>query len=115
MMKPRPMSTYGATSACRFPSISRTPRISVSYPFGRQLSVAAKGPGLAEHHPPLTAHEALVESNRCLFCYDAPCTHACPTHVDIPRFIKKISTDNVIGSAKTILAANLLGATCARV
>ncbi len=65
--------------------------------------------------PPLTDHEALVEANRCLFCYDAPCTHACPTHIDIPRFIKKISTDNVIGSAATILEANLLGATCARV
>ena len=61
------------------------------------------------------AHEALVEANRCLFCYDAPCTHACPTHIDIPRFIKKISTDNLIGSARTILEANLLGATCARV
>lgn len=56
-----------------------------------------------------------MEANRCLFCYDAPCTHACPTHIDIPRFIKKISTDNMIGSARTILEANLLGATCARV
>ncbi|MFL6447217.1 MAG: NAD(P)-dependent oxidoreductase [Bryobacteraceae bacterium] len=70
---------------------------------------------LAELLPPLTDHEALVEAHRCLFCYDAPCTHACPTHIDIPRFIKKISTDNVIGSAATILEANLLGATCARV
>jgi glutamate synthase (NADPH/NADH) small chain len=70
---------------------------------------------LAEHLPPLSAHEALVESNRCLFCYDAPCTHACPTHIDIPKFIKKISTDNLIGSARTILESNLLGATCARV
>src|ERR1700704_4546796 len=70
---------------------------------------------LTEQHPPLTTHEAFVESNRCLFCYDAPCTHACPTHIDIPRFIKKISTDNLIGSARTILEANLLGATCARV
>jgi dihydropyrimidine dehydrogenase (NAD+) subunit PreT len=70
---------------------------------------------LAEHLPPLSAHEALVEANRCLFCYDAPCTHACPTHIDIPRFIKKISTDNLLGSARTILEANLLGATCARV
>jgi dihydropyrimidine dehydrogenase (NAD+) subunit PreT len=70
---------------------------------------------LSEHLPPLSAHEALVEANRCLFCYDAPCTHACPTHIDIPRFIKKISTDNLLGSARTILEANLLGATCARV
>ncbi len=70
---------------------------------------------LAEALPPYTPHEALVEANRCLFCYDAPCTHACPTHIDIPRFIKKISTNNLLGSARTILEANLLGATCARV
>jgi dihydropyrimidine dehydrogenase (NAD+) subunit PreT len=70
---------------------------------------------LAETFPPLTAHEALVEASRCLFCYDAPCTHACPTHIDIPRFIKKIETGNLIGSARTIFESNLLGATCARV
>ena len=71
--------------------------------------------GLVEELPPLTAQEAAVESNRCLFCYDAPCTHACPTHIDIPRFIKKISTGNMAGSARAILEANLLGATCSRV
>ncbi len=70
---------------------------------------------LAEQLPPLSEDEAVVEANRCLFCYDAPCTHACPTHIDIPAFIKKISTGNVVGSARTILEANLLGATCARV
>ena len=76
---------------------------------------ATPGQALAEHVSPLSAHEAIVEANRCLYCYDAPCTHACPTHIDIPRFIKKISTDNLIGSARTILDANLLGSTCARV
>ncbi|HLH18390.1 MAG TPA: NAD(P)-dependent oxidoreductase [Bryobacteraceae bacterium] len=70
---------------------------------------------LAEALPPLSAQEAAVEANRCLFCYDAPCTHACPTHIDVPRFIKKIATGNLAGSARTILDANLLGATCARV
>jgi glutamate synthase (NADPH/NADH) small chain len=70
---------------------------------------------LAETLPPLGSHEAVVEANRCLFCYDAPCTHACPTHIDIPRFIKKISTGNMTGSARAILEANLLGASCARV
>jgi len=65
--------------------------------------------------PPLSVQEALVEAHRCLFCYDAPCTHACPTHIDIPRFIKKIATDNLTGSARAILDSNLLGATCARV
>ena len=70
---------------------------------------------LAEQLPPLTAHAAAVEADRCLYCYDAPCTHACPTHIDIPRFIKKIATGNLRGSAATIFASNLLGATCARV
>jgi len=70
---------------------------------------------LAEHFPPLTQQEALVEANRCLYCYNAPCTQVCPTHIDIPRFIKKIATDNLTGSAHTIFEANLLGATCARV
>ena len=71
--------------------------------------------GLDETHGPLSQVAALREAHRCLFCYDAPCTHACPTHIDIPTFIKKISTDNLLGSAQTILDANLLGATCARV
>jgi dihydropyrimidine dehydrogenase (NAD+) subunit PreT len=71
--------------------------------------------GLQELLPPLTQHEAVTESARCLMCFDAPCTHACPTHIDIPRFIKKISTGNLLGSARTILHSNLLGATCARV
>jgi dihydropyrimidine dehydrogenase (NAD+) subunit PreT len=70
---------------------------------------------LGEELPPLEDGEALVESQRCLYCYDAPCTHACPTHIEIPKFIKKINTGNLLGSAKTILSANLLGATCARV
>jgi dihydropyrimidine dehydrogenase (NAD+) subunit PreT len=71
--------------------------------------------GLRELLPPLTQHEALTESARCVMCFDAPCTHACPTHIDIPRFIKKISTGNLLGSARSILNANLLGATCSRV
>ena len=76
---------------------------------------AARQAGLSELLPPLSHNEALVEANRCIFCYDAPCTHACPTHIDIPRFIKKIASENTLGSARTILDANLLGATCARV
>src|SRR4029077_7242799 len=58
---------------------------------------------------------ALVEASRCLYCFDAPCTSACPTHIDVPRFIKKIATGNPRGSAVTILDANILGASCARV
>lgn len=66
-----------------------------------------------ELHPPLRPEEAVVEANRCLYCYDAPCVTACPTHIDIPRFIKQIATDNLKGSAKTILEANALGHSCA--
>ena len=79
------------------------------------LQDRSQSDALGELLPPLTRNEALVEATRCLMCYDAPCTHACPTHIDIPRFIKKISTDNLRGSARTILESNLLGATCARV
>ena len=73
------------------------------------------GEALAEQLPPLTPNAASIEADRCLFCYDAPCTHACPTHIDIPRFIKKIATGNLKGSANAIFASNLLGATCSRV
>ncbi|THF87324.1 NAD(P)-dependent oxidoreductase [Deinococcus sp. KSM4-11] len=69
----------------------------------------------AETYTPLSAHEATVEANRCLYCFDAPCLQACPTHIDIPTFIRKIGTGNLRGSARTILEANFLGGTCARV
>lgn len=69
----------------------------------------------SETYPPMGQNEAVVEANRCLYCYDAPCTHACPTHIDIPGFIKKIASGNLLGSARTILESNFLGATCARV
>ena len=58
---------------------------------------------------------AVVEANRCIFCYDAPCTKSCPTHIDVPKFIKQITTDNVKGSAHTILESNIMGAGCAKV
>jgi dihydropyrimidine dehydrogenase (NAD+) subunit PreT len=66
-------------------------------------------------HPAFNAQGALVEASRCLYCFDAPCTAACPTHIDVPRFIKKISTGNLRGSALTILDANILGLSCSRV
>lgn len=66
-------------------------------------------------HPPLTRHEALVESDRCYFCHDAPCVTACPTGIDIPLFIRQIKTDNPTGSARTIFDENILGGMCARV
>ena len=66
-------------------------------------------------HAPLSKHEAEVEADRCYFCYDAPCMAACPTGIDIPMFIREISTGNPAGSAKTILESNILGGMCARV
>ena len=69
----------------------------------------------SEYHAPFSEREAKLEANRCLYCYDAPCMVACPTSIDIPTFIRKISTGNVKGAAKTILESNILGATCARV
>jgi glutamate synthase (NADPH/NADH) small chain len=69
----------------------------------------------ADLHPALDSQSALAEANRCLFCFDAPCTAACPTHIDVPRFIKKISSGNLRGSALAILDANILGLSCARV
>lgn len=68
----------------------------------------------ADLHPPFEKQAALAESHRCLYCFDAPCTAACPTHIDVPAFIKKISSGNVMGSARTILDANILGASCSR-
>jgi dihydropyrimidine dehydrogenase (NAD+) subunit PreT len=70
---------------------------------------------MAELQPPYAPQEATVEASRCLFCFDAPCIMACPTGIDIPSFIKKIETENIIGAARTILSANVLGASCARV
>lgn len=66
--------------------------------------------------PPFETKEAaLVEANRCLFCYDAPCTKSCPTGINVPKFIKQISTENIRGSAHTIFSANIMGGGCARV
>jgi len=70
---------------------------------------------LPDAKPTYSKGEAIGEANRCLYCHDAPCVEACPTGIDIPGFIRKIATENVRGSAKTILSANLLGYSCARV
>ena len=67
-------------------------------------------------HPPFeTKDAALVEANRCLFCYDAPCTKSCPTGINVPKFIKQITTDNIKGSAHTIFLSNIMGAGCSKV
>lgn len=77
----------------------------------RSEEIAARFPDL---HPPFDKTAAIAEANRCLYCFDAPCTTACPTHIDVPRFIKKIAHENIEGSAKTILESNILGESCSR-
>ena len=69
----------------------------------------------ADMHPPLTPSEAIIDADRCYFCYAAPCTAACPTDIDIPGFIQKIRSGNLKGSARTILSENIMGGMCARV
>ncbi len=69
----------------------------------------------ADIHPPLSAHEALVEAQRCYFCHDAPCMNACPTKIDVPLFIRQIATANPKGAAHTIFRQNIVGGMCARV
>src|SRR5882724_1373533 len=82
---------------------------------GPKLGAEAVAANMAEIAPRYTPQEAIIEANRCLFCFDAPCIQACPTGIDIPSFIKKIANGNLTGSARTILTANVLGASCARV
>jgi glutamate synthase (NADPH/NADH) small chain len=84
-------------------------------PLSPKLGPEALAANLAELHPALTTQEAVIEANRCLFCFDAPCIKACPTGIDIPSFIKKIANGNPTGAARAILSANILGASCARV
>jgi len=81
----------------------------------RRLGKATIEENFSDLNPPLSRSAALIEADRCYFCYDAPCTSACPTGIDIPGFIQKIRSDNIRGSAQTILRENILGGMCARV
>jgi glutamate synthase (NADPH/NADH) small chain len=81
----------------------------------RRLAQDEIAANFGDLHPPLPRSEALIEADRCYFCYDAPCTDACPTGIDIPVFIQKIRSDNIRGSARTILSENIMGGMCARV
>nr|WP_316655459.1 NAD(P)-dependent oxidoreductase [uncultured Gellertiella sp.] len=80
-----------------------------------RLSAADYDANFSDLHPALDDHEALVASDRCYFCHDAPCMTACPTSIDIPLFIRQISTGNPLGAARTIFDQNILGGMCARV
>jgi glutamate synthase (NADPH/NADH) small chain len=81
---------------------------------GPLLDAEQLAANFAEIAPPLTGDAALLEADKCLFCHDAPCTIACPTHIDVPGFIKKIASGNLRGSARVILEANPFGHSCAR-
>lgn len=81
----------------------------------REISLINLERNFMEVEQALSNREAFEEANRCLFCYDAPCIQACPTGIDIPSFIKKIASGNLKGSAKTIMTANPVGASCSRV
>lgn len=80
-----------------------------------RLSSVEYADNFSDLNAPFDAHEARVEADRCYFCYDAPCMQACPTTIDIPLFIRQISTGNPLGAAKTIFDQNILGGMCARV
>jgi glutamate synthase (NADPH/NADH) small chain len=81
----------------------------------KRISLISLENNFQEIKPGLTNQEAIEEANRCLYCYDAPCINACPTGIDIPTFIKKIASENLLGSAKTIMTSNPVGASCSRV
>jgi dihydropyrimidine dehydrogenase (NAD+) subunit PreT len=81
---------------------------------GERLSLEQLARNFADVSPPLAADEVLIEAARCLYCYDAPCVRACPTHIDIPKFIRQILHKNDLGAARTILEANVFGGSCAR-
>ncbi len=80
-----------------------------------RLPAAQYADNFSDLHPSFDRHEALVEADRCYFCYDAPCMQACPTAIDIPLFIREIATGNPLGAAKTIFEQNIFGGMCARV
>jgi glutamate synthase (NADPH/NADH) small chain len=87
----------------------------MSYSAFAKLSPERIAANFADAHPPLTQAQAVVEANRCYFCFDAPCVEACPTDIDVPGFIRGIATGNLAGAAKKILDANIFGGSCARV
>ena len=80
-----------------------------------RLTAEEYSANFSDIHPPLSAHEALVEAQRCYFCHDAPCMTACPTSIDVPLFIRQIATHNPKGAAHTIFKQNIVGGMCARV
>ena len=82
----------------------------------KKLTTEEYSQNFSDIHPPFENKEgAILEANRCIMCYDAPCTKMCPTSIDIPKFIKQIATDNLKGSARTIFTSNIFGGGCSKV
>ncbi|MFY8042460.1 MAG: FAD-dependent oxidoreductase, partial [Rhodoferax sp.] len=80
-----------------------------------RLSSEQYANNFADATPRLTPSQALLEAERCLYWFDAPCATACPTSIDVPSFIRRIGDGNLRGAARTILDSNPLGGMCARV
>ena len=93
----------------------KPPEVSVLNDPAPKLPLEQLEKNFADINPPLSPGQALEQGSRCLFCHDAPCIKACPTGIDVPQFIRQILTGNLRGSAQTILDANILGQSCARV
>src|SRR6476660_7443522 len=81
---------------------------------GERYSLEVLTRRFADVPPAFSADEARAEAARCLYCFDAPCTRACPTHIDVPKFIRQVMHRNELGAAKTVLEANIFGGSCAR-
>jgi dihydropyrimidine dehydrogenase (NAD+) subunit PreT len=91
------------------------PRKEIADIAAARLSAEQLAENFADVAPPLDRQRALIAAQRCYYCYDAPCIQACPTGIDIPGFIRRITTGNLDGAARDILGANILGGMCARV
>ena len=63
----------------------------------------------------LTFEQAITESHRCLNCKNPTCVQGCPVNINIPGFIKKLETGDVLGAAAIIKESSSLPAVCGRV
>ncbi len=69
----------------------------------------------ANSHTFPTFQQAREEAERCLYCFDAPCTKACPAHIDVPTFISMIKSGNLLGASEIVKTSNALANVCGKV
>jgi glutamate synthase (NADPH/NADH) small chain len=81
----------------------------------RELDPAERATNFEEVNCGYTESEALLESERCLFCPDPKCIDGCPVSINIPGFIQKIGENDFRGAYDVISSTNLLPAVCGRV